>query len=214
MRVSVARLKRFTRHLQDESFEAGVTNFYSAKRTNLQRANLERYLMFMSEQHSDTLLVGEAPGYNGCRLTGVPFSSEHIIREGVCDGKVFGIHNGYKASTKRVKKEQSASAMWSVLEGLDTLPLLWNAFPFHPYNEGNIDSNRKPNAKELAIGRYYLKELIEMFQIKDVIAVGNVADTVLIKMGIEHTKVRHPSYGGKVLFKQQLLSYYQAKTKV
>lgn len=208
-----SRLRRFTRRLQGECFETGVTNFYSAKRTNLQRANLERYLKFMYEQKSEILLVGEAPGYNGCRLTGVPFSSEHIIRSGVCEGRVFGAHNGYKASTKRAKKEQSASAMWSVLESLDTLPLLWNAFPFHPYKEGNIDSNRKPTAKELEIGSYYLKELIEIFVIKDVIAVGNVADETLSKMSIEHTKVRHPSYGGKSLFKEQLVSYYKARAK-
>ena len=135
MNVLSARLRRFTRRLQDECFETGVTNFYSAKRTNLQRSNLERYFMFMWEQKSEILLVGEAPGYNGCRLTGVPFSFEDIIRNGVSKGRVFGVHNGYKASTKKVKKEQSASAMWSVLETLDSLPLLWNAFPFHPHKE-------------------------------------------------------------------------------
>ncbi|MFC2074254.1 uracil-DNA glycosylase [Campylobacterota bacterium] len=209
-----SRLRRFTRRLQDEDFETGVTNFYSAKRTNLQRANLERYLKFMYEQKSITLLVGEAPGYNGCRLTGVPFSSEDIIRSGVCEGRVFGEHNGYKASAKRAKKEQSASAMWSVLETFDTLPLLWNAFPFHPYKEGNINSNRKPNVKELEIGRYYLHELIEIFGIQDVLAVGNVADDVLTRMNIEHTKIRHPSYGGKNLFKEQLFSYYKTRESV
>lgn len=213
MNVLSARLRRFTRRLQDECFETGVTNFYSAKRTNLQRSNLERYFMFMWEQKSEILLVGEAPGYNGCRLTGVPFSSEDIIRNGVSKGRVFGVHNGYKASTKRAKKEQSASAMWSVLETLDSLPLLWNAFPFHPYKEGNILSNRKPNAKELEIGSHYLKELIEIFEIKDVIAVGNVADETLSKMNIQHTKVRHPSYGGKNLFKEQLVSYYKERGK-
>jgi hypothetical protein len=169
--------------------------------------------MFMAEQKSEILLVGEAPGYNGCRLTGVPFSSEHIIRSGVCEGRVFGVHNGYKASTKRAKKEQSASVMWSVLETFDTLPLLWNAFPFHPYKEGDINSNRKPNAKELEVGAYYLKELIDIFKIKDVIAVGNVADDILSKMSIDHSKVRHPSYGGKNLFKEQLISYYKSRVK-
>ncbi len=208
-----SRVRKFTRRLQDEAFSTGVTNFYSAKRTNLQRSNLERYLMFMSGQSSDTLLVGEAPGYNGCRLTGIPFSSEDIIRNGVCGGRVFGLHNGYKASSKSVKKEQSASAMWSVLETLQSLPLLWNAFPFHPYKQGDLNSNRKPTVKELEIGGSYLQELIAIFEIKDVIAVGNVADEILSRMHVDHIKVRHPSYGGKVLFKEQLLSYYRAKEK-
>jgi uracil-DNA glycosylase len=198
------KLRRFARRLQDEELSGEVTNFYRAKRTNLQRSNLQRYLAFMYEKGTDVLLVGEAPGYNGCRLTGVPFTSEYIIRRGVLDGKLFGVDNGYRASVKKVKKEQSATAMWSVLEEMEVLPLLWNAFPFHPYKKENIYSNRKPTVKELEIGKHYLSELIELFDIKVVIAVGNVADDVLNRMEIEHTKVRHPSYGGKKDFKEQL----------
>jgi len=199
-----AKLKRFARRLQDAELAGDVTNFYKAKRMNLQRSNLQRYLAFMYEKGTKVLLVGEAPGYNGCRLTGVPFTSEYIIRNGVLKGKLFGVDNGYKASTKKVKKEQSATAMWSVLEELEVLPLLWNAFPFHPYKKDNANSNRKPTAKELEIGKSYLSELIGLFDIKMVIAVGNVADDVLNRMEIEHTKVRHPSYGGKKDFKEQL----------
>lgn len=198
------KLKDFARRLQNEELGAEVTNFYRAKRTNMQRFNLEKYLSYMHEQGSDTLLTGEAPGYNGCRLTGVPFTSEQIIKEGVCKGELFGVHNGYRASSKKVKKEQSATAMWSVLEEMEALLLLWNAFPFHPYQKENTHSNRKPNAKELEIGKRYLSELIELFDIKVMIAVGNVADHVLNRMEIEHTKVRHPSYGGKKDFKEQL----------
>ena len=199
-----AKLKRFARRLQDAELAGDVTNFYKAKRMNLQRSNLQRYLAFMYEKGTKVLLVGEAPGYNGCRLTGVPFTSEYIIRNGVLKGKLFGVDNGYKASTKKVKKEQSATAMWSVLEELEVLPLLWNAFPFHPYKKDNANSNRKPTAKELEIGKNYLSELIGLFDIEMVIAVGNVADDVLNRMEIEHTKVRHPSYGGKKDFKEQL----------
>jgi len=199
-----AKLKRFARRLQEEEPVGEVTNFYRAKRTNLQRSNLQRYLEFMYQKGTDVLLVGEAPGYNGCRLTGVPFTWEYIIREGVLKRELFGTDNGYKASGKRVKKEQSATAMWSVLEEMEVLPLLWNAFPFHPYKKERPESNRKPTAKELEIGKSYLSELIELFDIKTVIAVGNVADHVLSRMEIEHIKVRHPSYGGKKEFKEQL----------
>ncbi len=205
------KLKHFVQKLQNEKIEGYVTNFYSAKRTNAKRANLEKYLSYMYAQGADTLLVGEAPGYNGCRLTGVPFTSEHIVCSGVGRIKLFGIENGYKVSNKRAAKEQSASAMWDLLESFDALPLLWNAFPFHPYHQGEIDSNRKPNGKELEIGKVYIRELIDIFEIKDVIAIGNVADDLLRRMQISHTKVRHPSYGGKALFREQLFSYYKAK---
>ncbi len=208
------KLKQFTRRLQEDSIEGPVMNFYRAKRTNAKRSNLERYLSYMYTQGTDTLLVGEAPGYNGCRLTGVPFTSEYIIHYGVAVEKLFGIEQGYKASTKRAKKEQSASSMWNVLEQLRELPLLWNAFPFHPYQRDNVDSNRKPTVRELEIGRSYLRDLIEIFDIKEVIAIGNVADESLTKMQIDHIKIRHPSYGGKRVFKEQLLAYYERKKKL
>jgi len=203
------KIKKFTRRLQDEETGIYVSNFYKAKRTNLQRANLEKYLEYMYTQKPDTMLIGEAPGYNGCRLTGIPFTSEYIVSEGVLEGKLFGLANGYKASKKRVKKEQSATAMWSVLEELEVLPLLWNAFPFHPFKKENINSNRKPNGKELEVGKAYLSELIELFGITQIIAVGNVAEQTLHKMKIKHKKVRHPSYGGKADFKEQL--FYHLK---
>ena len=46
----------------------------------------------------------------------------------------------------------------------------------------------------------YLEELIRIFEIQRVIAVGNAADRVLARMGLEHAKVRHPSYGGRTAF--------------
>ncbi len=197
-------LRRFSRLLQDEADLQNVTNFYKARRKNLQRHNLDKYLSYMFKNAPDTILVGEAPGYNGCRLTGVPFTSEDIVFHGVCDGQMLGIHCGYKASSKKPKKEQSASAMWSVLQEFDQLPLLWNAFPFHPHYPDKTMTNRKPNAKELEVGKKYLFTLIHIFRIERVVAVGNVASDILDRMGIAHSKVRHPSYGGKKLFKEQL----------
>jgi len=198
------KIKRFTRALQDEILTESATNFYAAKRRSLQRYNLEMYLGYMFAQKTKVLLVGEAPGYNGCRLTGIPFTSEYLVGKGVCGGKLFGKENGYKASGIRARKEQSATAMWSVLEEFEELPLLRNAFAFHPHKDGNEASNRKPTAKELEIGKKYLFELIKIFDIQSVIAVGNVADSLLNKMEVSHTKVRHPSYGGKKKFKEEL----------
>lgn len=202
MKKLPARFVKFTKSLQNRSIGPDVNNFYQAKRTNKQRYNLERYLSQMLDVNPKVLLVGEAPGHNGCRLTGVPFTSEAIVYHGVCGGKLFGA--GYKTKNLAPKNEQTATAMWSVLESFETLPLIWNAFPFHPHQKDKPLSNRKPNAKELKVGEYYLRWLIRLFEIEMVIAVGNVADDTLSKMQIEHVKVRHPSYGGKSAFKEQL----------
>ena len=200
MTPSEHAIARFAGGLQNSDVPEDVNNFYAAKRSNRQRRNLQTYLRQMAELRPDTLLIGEAPGYNGCARTGVPFSSEKLIREGVLDGRLFGEHNGYLISRKTVVHEQSAAAMWQVLSEVDRIPLLWNAYPFHPHQKGEKNSNRKPRASELRAGMEILEEIIALFDIEKLIAVGSAAEDVLRKMGLDHEKVRHPSYGGKTAF--------------
>ena len=90
--------------------------------------------------------------------------------------------------------------MWATIRHLDPLPLLWNAFPFHPFHAGNPHSNRIPSAGELAIGERFVARLLRLFAIERVVAIGNHADRTLARLGVAHEKVRHPSQGGKRLF--------------
>lgn len=198
------KILRFAKSLQNTTVGDDVNNFYAAKRTNMQRHNLQRYLRQMRELQPETLLVGEAPGYNGCARTGVPFSSEKLLREGVLGGRLFGTHNGYYVNNNTVRHEQTAASMWQLLETVEQIPLLWNAYPFHPHFANDPFSNRKPKAAELQLGMKILEELVALFEIRRVIAVGNAAEATLRKMGLEYAKVRHPSYGGKRLFTAQL----------
>ena len=191
---------RFSKRLQESDVPPDVNNFYAGKRTNARRHNLQTYLRQMAELNPGTLLVGEAPGHNGCARTGVPFSSEKLLRDGVLGGRLFGARNGYRVNGRTVVREQSAAAMWEVLSQVPETPLLWNAYPFHPHSPGDPDSNRKPTVSEMESGMVFLEELIRIFEIQRVIAVGNAADRVLARMGLEHAKVRHPSYGGRTAF--------------
>ena len=43
------------------------------------RMNLLVYLKQMKEKKPKTLLIGEAPGKDGCAITGIPFTSEDIM---------------------------------------------------------------------------------------------------------------------------------------
>ena len=194
------RIVRFARALQESRVGDDVRNFYAAKRTNIQRHNLQIYLQQMWELRPDTLLVGEAPGHNGCARTGVPFSSEQLLREGVLGGRLFGLQNGYRVNGRTAVHEQSAAAMWEVLAELPKPPLLWNAYPFHPHLPGDPGSNRKPRVSEMESGMVFLETLIRLFEIERVVAVGNAAAEVLTRMGVAHAKVRHPSYGGRSAF--------------
>jgi uracil-DNA glycosylase len=152
------------------------------------------------------LLVGEAPSHRGGRRTGIAFVSETLMLAGIPirtpPHHILGADHGYRKATAddRVSTEASATIVWSTIRGIEPLPLLWNAFPFHPFRDNEPNTNRMPSAAELAIGERFLAWMIELFAIQRVVAVGNHAVASLGRMGVEHARVRHPSQGGKRLF--------------
>lgn len=163
------------------------------------RQNLFLYLRAMSKMSSHTLLVGEAPGYHGCRWTGVPFTSEKVIFSHQSSQSL--LNQDYYVSPER-HAEQTATIVWNVLDQLHRYPLMWNAFPFHPFQRDNPTKNRTPTMKELKMGSVFLDELIHLYDIKTIIAVGNKAENTLSRIGINCYKIRHPSHGGKQDFIQ------------
>ncbi len=172
-------------------------NPYNAVR----RANLQRYLEQIAARQSPIALIAEAPGYRGMRLTGVPMVSRRILREGVPALGMLGIERGYQdvvePGFEATQSEQTSTILWSILPELGMVPLVWGAFPFHPHQPGNPLSNRKPRASEVKIGEPFVGDLLDIFQPKQVIAVGNVGFGLLTAMGVPCVKIRHPAQGGK-----------------
>ncbi len=175
---------------------------YDSPENAVRRDNLRLYLEEMSALHPRILLVGEAPGYRGCRITGVPFTSPSLLLRGVEGLGLFGAHQGYRIPEegKGIRGEQTATILWQTLASLQIIPLSWNAFPFHPHLQGNPCSNRPPTKRELEVGKDFLQQIWLYFQPLRVIAVGNTAERVLIEGDIPCFKVRHPAQGGKRQF--------------
>jgi uracil-DNA glycosylase len=167
----------------------------------IRRANLQRYLNDVLERQAGIVLIAEAPGYRGMRLTGVPMVSRRILREGVPSLGMFGTERGYQdvpePGFEAIQAEQTATILWSVLPELGIVPLVWGAFPFHPHQPGKPLTNRKPRTPEVKTGEPFVRELLEIFAPKKVIAVGNVGYGLLTAMGIPCVKIRHPAQGGK-----------------
>ncbi|HEX5448694.1 MAG TPA: uracil-DNA glycosylase [Gaiellaceae bacterium] len=157
--------------------DIGATwNFYrEGDRSGLLRGRLGRYL----EEHADApiLLVGEAPGYRGARVSGIPFTSERQL-------------------TGHGPAEATATVVHRALQDLELDVLLWNVVPTHP---GTENSNRPPTKQEVEAGLPFALELAEN---RRVLAVGRVAAQAL---GAPY--IRHPSHGGASDFKAGLLQF-------
>lgn len=153
------------------------------------------------------ILCGEAPGYQGCVRTGVAFTSERLL----INGKIprVGKIAGRLTERKRPFSEPSATIVWRTLYklGIQEKTVLWNAVQLHPYEFGNLLSNRKPKFEEVALGRTGMQLLIEAFPRAKIVAVGGVARGLLATMGVNLAgAVRHPAYGGATQFATELES--------
>ena len=118
------------------------------------------------------MLVGEAAGYRGARVSGIAFTSERQL-------------------TGRGPAEASATIVHRVLHelGIEDEVLLWNVVPTHP---GTATSNRRPTRMEIDAARAFLDEVTRG---RTVVAVGRIAAAVL-----DAPYVRHPSHGGAPAF--------------
>jgi uracil-DNA glycosylase len=151
-------------------------NFYRhGANAPLRRARLRDYL----ELHAATpiLLVGEAAGYRGARVSGIPFTSERQL-------------------SGRGAAEATATIVRRTLQELELDALCWNVVPTHP---GTATTNRRPRAAEVAASLPFLEELSRG---RRLVAVGRLAALVT---GAPY--VRHPSHGGAAAFRAGLLRF-------
>lgn len=165
--------------------------------------NLRLYFSALQQQPTEILLVGEAPGYKGCRLTGIPFTSERILRKHIHD---FWLPLRNRITVYDDTAESTATIMWETLQTLPYVPILWNTFPFHPHHTDRAESNRPPTSDEVAEGRDYIRLLIQMFQPSMIAGIGRHGQRTLQQLLQSHTVhyIRHPSRGGKRQFQMDM----------
>lgn len=150
------------------------------------------------------LLLGEAAGYQGAHVSGIPFTSERLLLAGAIPRVDI---QGQRLSVRpRPWSEPSATTVWGTLHTLgragDTL--LWNAYPWHPHRPGVPQSNRTPTPLERRAGLPVLEALLAAFPAVRCFAVGRNAEASLAEVGVHATPLRHPSMGGATAFREGL----------
>lgn len=159
-------------------------------------AKLERLAAHL-DCRPEWLLCGEAPGYQGCRHTGVAFTSERLLLEGAIPRVAAP---GRRLTTReRPFSEPSATIVWKALYacGIAETTILWNALQLHPHSPKETHSNRTPSNEEIALGQPALAILVKAFPDARVVAVGRKAEKSLDRMGIAISgSLRHPANGG------------------
>lgn len=140
----------------------------------VRRTRLRDYLE--ARAGAETVLVGEAAGYRGARVSGLAFTSERQL-------------------TGTGPAEASATIVHRVLAeiGIADDVLLWNVVPTHP---GTAASNRRPTRAEVDTARSFLAEVTRG---RRLVAVGRLAASVL-----DAPYVRHPAHGGALVFAEGL----------
>ena len=158
-------------HLVERLASARIGSTYNQYAdSELRQERLRAYLGARAD--ASTILVGEAAGYRGARVSGVPFTSERQL-------------------TGAGPAEASATIVHRALRelGIEEDVLLWNVVPTHP---GTESSNRRPTWAEVEAARPFLDELTRGRQ---VVAVGRLAAA---ETGAPY--VRHPAHGGAAAF--------------
>jgi len=178
--VEAARGGRALGELVAELAAARIGRTYNQyRRSPLRRDRLQQYL----EQRGDApiVLVGEAAGYRGARISGIPFTSERQL-------------------TGRGPAEATATIVRRALVelGIEEETLLWNVVPTHPHEPGRPYTNRRPSHGEVESSSRFLEGVVRG---RRVIAVGRLAQAVT---GAPY--VRHPAHGGGAVFRRDLES--------
>jgi uracil-DNA glycosylase len=166
--------ERFVRRLAATRIGSTFNFYRDGERAALLRGRLAGYLR--DQAGADVLLVGEAPGYRGTRVSGIPFTSErHVTGAGPGEATA--------AVVQRVLTEL----------GLFERVLLWNVVPTHP---GDERSNRRPTRAEVAAGLPFVHELGSG---RTVVPIGRIAHGAL-----GGRDVPHPAHGGAAQFRAGL----------
>ena len=167
----------------------------------IRRENLRRYLESFTAW-PEGLVLGEAPGWRGCRFSGVPFTSEAQL------GGELPFCGAPSSLGLHPYREATATVFWKVMQDDHPRFLAWNSLPLHPHLPGQPLSNRKPSSDEICAASTRLRTLVRLLHPRKIVAVGKSAQAALVCLGLEGVVVRHPGHGGTKAFENGMRAVF------
>ncbi|MBO9400529.1 uracil-DNA glycosylase [Shimia sp. R9_3] len=165
------------------------------KSADMRAEILFEMLVRADEKAVDAIWIGRDLGYRGGRRTGLALTddvrfSSHLKRWGI---------DASRPTKGQPVAERTASIVWDFLDLIEKNIFLWNVFPFHPHAPYDEFSNRTHNAAERRFGERVLKCIQEFIRPEKIIAIGNDASKVAVRLfpELKVHSIRHPSYGGQ-----------------
>ena len=169
------------------------------------------------------VFMAEACGYQGGRFSGIAMTCERMLlsRHPAVTAEMILGEAGTRTSRadsplplKETQRrcgfnEPTDTVVWGAAAEAGLLPeefLLWNIFPFHPYQKGNPLTNRTPTEAELADGLSFAKIFLELAGTVQIFAVGKKSEETLATAGFNVIGLRHPANGGARQFREGLLA--------
>lgn len=194
----------------DQEYDIGVNA------PTIRRLNLTAYLGLRSQV--DYIFMAEALGYQGGHFSGVALTCERMLLgyHAVQPQMVFGDYKAQRTSSPALVQgllkekgfnEPTDTVVWGALMEHKIDPfkvVMWNIFPFHPHQPGDLLSNRTPTQQELLAGFKYFQSLQSMYPAAKVVAIGRKCADTLAKFKVDCVAVPHPSMGGANKFREQV----------
>lgn len=166
--------------------------------------NLNNVLDSLENKSADSLWLGRDLGYRGGRRTGIAFTDEYHLKKA---SKFWKAELQNVTVKDKFLKENTATTIWDVLPYINSNVFTWNIFPFHPHLPDSPFTNRCHTRAEREDGIEILNLLLNILKPKQILAIGNDAYNCCSNINnVTINKIRHPSYGGATIFKNQIYS--------
>jgi hypothetical protein len=169
---------------------------------------------------AEALLIAEAPSYQGAKFSGIPMTCERTLLghrrfpvEMFFDEAIKPQRTSRpEASSKEAVRqrgfcEPTAGYVWGQMAdrpGLSKKIVLWNVFAFHPYEDTDTLTNRRPQDPEIRNSQNILEAFLRLFPDLPVLSIGKVSERYL-KEWLPRRNLscaRHPANGGGAEFRK------------